>query len=185
MERNGSLNLQVNHHPPYYNPHQGFCRGISAVAWMIILGDAIHNFADGIAIGASFTSSLEIGASTSLAVFFHEVPHEFGMFVFTSTDCCIKVVYWIHDVCVFHEVQARSSACFRLWLISYTIYHKILMKKTLKNQVWQANVTRWFGKILPCLLHHPHTSDSQKVPQISSSWGNVPLYLSSYPGKTG
>ena len=46
---------------------------------MIILGDAIHNFADGIAIGASFTSSVGIGFSTSLAVFFHELPHEFGM----------------------------------------------------------------------------------------------------------
>jgi len=46
---------------------------------MIILGDTIHNFADGIVIGASFTTSLGIGASTSLAVLFHEVPHEFGM----------------------------------------------------------------------------------------------------------
>ena len=78
-QRSGCLNLQMDDHPPYYNPHQGFCRGISSVAWMIILGDTIHNFADGIAIGASFSSSLGIGASTSLAVFFHELPHEFGM----------------------------------------------------------------------------------------------------------
>jgi len=66
-------------HPPYFNPNQGFCHGISSVAWMIILGDTIHNFADGIAIRASFTSSLGIGASTSLAVFFHKLPHKFGM----------------------------------------------------------------------------------------------------------
>jgi len=48
---------------------------------MIIIGDGIHNFADGIAIGVSFTSSLGIGASTSLAVLFHEVPHEFGIYI--------------------------------------------------------------------------------------------------------
>ena len=77
--------MHMDHRPPYYNPHQGFFHGISSVAWMIILGDAIHNFADGIAIGASFTSSLGIGASTSLAVLFHEVPHEL------ATDCCIRV----------------------------------------------------------------------------------------------
>ena len=69
----------MDYHPVHYSPNQGFCHGITSVAWMIILGDGIHNFADGIAIGASFTHSLGIGASTSLAVFFHELPHEFGM----------------------------------------------------------------------------------------------------------
>ena len=86
----------MDHRPPYYNPHQGFFHGISAVAWMIILGDTIHNFADGIAIGASFTSSLGIGASTSLAVFFHEVPHEFGMLFVIANDCYIRVIYSMH-----------------------------------------------------------------------------------------
>ena len=85
----------MDHRPPYYNPHQGFFHGISAIAWMIILGDALHNFADGIAIGASFTSSLGIGASTSLAVLFHEVPHEFGMFLVVAINCCIRVIYYM------------------------------------------------------------------------------------------
>ena len=78
-QQRGCLNLQLDHHPVYFNPDQGFFHGISSVAWMIIIGDGIHNFADGIAIGVSFTSSLGIGASTSLAVLFHEVPQEFGM----------------------------------------------------------------------------------------------------------
>jgi len=74
-------NINVGDHPAYFNPDQGFCHGISSVAWMIILGDGIHNFADGIAIGASFTSSLGVGVSTSLAVLFHELPHEFGEWI--------------------------------------------------------------------------------------------------------
>ena len=78
--------MKIDHHPPYYNPHQGFFRGIPAVAWMIILGDAIHNFADGIAIGAAFTSSVGSGFSTSFAVLFHEVPHEFGMLLVNSVS---------------------------------------------------------------------------------------------------
>ena len=77
--------------PPYFNPNQGFFHGISSVAWMIILGDGIHNFADGIAIGASFTSSLGIGVSTSLAVFFHELPHEFGMLLQCDQFCVLKL----------------------------------------------------------------------------------------------
>ncbi|XP_008068173.2 zinc transporter ZIP4 [Carlito syrichta] len=48
--------------------------------YVITLGDAVHNFADGLAVGAAFTSSWKTGLATSLAVFCHEVPHELGDF---------------------------------------------------------------------------------------------------------
>ncbi|KAK3786505.1 hypothetical protein RRG08_039152 [Elysia crispata] len=53
---------------------------VAAVAWMVILGDGIHNFSDGLAIGAAFTNSITGGFSTSIAVFCHELPHEIGDF---------------------------------------------------------------------------------------------------------
>lgn len=48
--------------------------------YLITLGDAVHNFADGLAVGAAFTSSWKTGLATSLAVFCHELPHELGDF---------------------------------------------------------------------------------------------------------
>ncbi|XP_031165976.1 metal cation symporter ZIP8 [Sander lucioperca] len=54
---------------------------IKTVAWMITLSDALHNFIDGLAIGASFTVSVLAGFSTSIAIVCEEFPHELGDFV--------------------------------------------------------------------------------------------------------
>ncbi|XP_037686276.1 metal cation symporter ZIP8 [Choloepus didactylus] len=54
---------------------------IGTIAWMVTLCDALHNFIDGLAIGASFTLSLLQGLSTSIAILCEEFPHELGDFV--------------------------------------------------------------------------------------------------------
>ncbi|RMC13786.1 hypothetical protein DUI87_08869 [Hirundo rustica rustica] len=54
---------------------------IGTIAWMVTLSDAVHNFIDGLAIGASFTLSLLQGLSTSIAILCEEFPHELGDFV--------------------------------------------------------------------------------------------------------
>ena len=51
---------------------------IATVAWMIIIGDGLHNFIDGLAIGASCSTSVLSGLSTSLAIVCEELPHELG-----------------------------------------------------------------------------------------------------------
>ncbi|KAJ2939303.1 hypothetical protein O0L34_g13400 [Tuta absoluta] len=53
---------------------------IASVAWMVIMGDGLHNFTDGMAIGAAFASDIAGGFSTAIAVLCHELPHELGDF---------------------------------------------------------------------------------------------------------
>ena len=51
-----------------------------AFSYMILLGDGVHNFIDGLVIGASFLVSFPVGLSTTLAVILHEIPQEIGDF---------------------------------------------------------------------------------------------------------
>ncbi|XP_069790718.1 zinc transporter ZIP10 isoform X2 [Narcine bancroftii] len=76
-----------HHSNPAHHSH-GHCHsnkemqdaGITNIAWMVIMGDGMHNFSDGLAIGAAFSASITGGLSTSIAVFCHELPHELGDF---------------------------------------------------------------------------------------------------------
>jgi zinc and cadmium transporter len=49
-----------------------------AVGTLILVGDAIHNFVDGVLIAAAFLSDVRLGVVTSLAVAAHEIPQEIG-----------------------------------------------------------------------------------------------------------
>jgi zinc and cadmium transporter len=47
---------------------------------LIILGDSMHNFVDGVLIAAAFLTDIKLGIVTSLAVAAHEIPQEVGDF---------------------------------------------------------------------------------------------------------
>jgi len=51
---------------------------VPTVALLLLIGDGMHNFMDGIAIGIAFATGMQEGLGTSIAVFCHELPHELG-----------------------------------------------------------------------------------------------------------
>ncbi|KAA3675144.1 uncharacterized protein DEA37_0011775 [Paragonimus westermani] len=51
---------------------------LDPVVWMIVIGDGVHNFMDGLSIGAGFVNDLRLGLSVALAVLCEELPHELG-----------------------------------------------------------------------------------------------------------
>lgn len=100
---------------------------IKTVAWMITVSDAVHNFIDGLAIGASFTLSLLTGFSTSIAIFCEEFPHELGktqtqrhtvssrdhvIFYTKSFSLCLSVGDFV--ILLNSGMSVGQAACFNL-----------------------------------------------------------------------
>jgi zinc and cadmium transporter len=65
--------LHAHHHEDRDAPNPG-------LAAVNILGDAIHNFIDGVLIGASYLAGPTLGLTTTIAVLLHEIPQELGDF---------------------------------------------------------------------------------------------------------
>jgi len=66
---------QCEVHVPDNGGHQH-----SAAGTLILIGDGLHNFIDGILIAAAFLTDIHLGIVTSLAVAAHEIPQEVGDF---------------------------------------------------------------------------------------------------------
>lgn len=66
-----------HNHEHGHGHHHGVSKSAGA---LIIIGDGIHNFVDGVLIGAAFLTDVHLGIVTSLAVAAHEIPQEVGDF---------------------------------------------------------------------------------------------------------
>jgi len=60
--------------------HDSECEVHGRAAPLILIGDAFHNFVDGVVIAAAFLTSIPMGIAASLAVIAHEIPQEVGDF---------------------------------------------------------------------------------------------------------
>lgn len=69
-----------DHHHDHHQHNNDHDHGRRAAGMFIILGDSIHNFVDGVLIGAAFLTDAQLGIVTSLAVAAHEIPQEVGDF---------------------------------------------------------------------------------------------------------
>jgi zinc and cadmium transporter len=63
---------------------------------LVIAGDTMHNFIDGIVIGATFMVSIPLGIITTIAVAAHEIPQEIGDFgiLLKNGMSRIKIVFF-------------------------------------------------------------------------------------------
>lgn len=68
-------------HCEAHTPQEAFEKGSQhSTVSMILIGDGLHNFVDGVLIAAAFMTDINLGIVTSLAVAAHEIPQEMGDF---------------------------------------------------------------------------------------------------------
>jgi zinc transporter 7 len=90
-----------------------FYESLSASGWLNISADFMHNFTDGLAMGASHASGDgTLALAATLSIFFHEVPHEIGDF----TILIESGMRWVLFVVVIN-VKYSLSTC--MYFVSF------------------------------------------------------------------
>lgn len=157
---------------------------------LIVLGDGIHNFVDGVLIAAAFLTDLHLGIVTSLAVAAHEIPQEVGDFAillqsgYSKTKALVYnmlsslgtvaggvLAYFaldrVHDTLPYFLALAASSFIY----IAVADLIPTLHKKTHADAVIQQMVLIVAGVVLIAAVHH--YADSFSPPQGQAESQNL------------
>ena len=82
------------HHHEEYHEHE---KESKTTVPLVVIGDTVHNFIDGIVIAATFMVNIPLGMVTALAVFAHEVPQEIGDFgLLLHKRVSRKKIIWVN-----------------------------------------------------------------------------------------
>jgi zinc and cadmium transporter len=106
--------------------HEQPCDVHTRAGAMILIGDSLHNFVDGVAIAAAFASSTRLGIATSVAVIAHEVPQEVGDFaILLESGYTRSRAFWFNGLSSLAALPGAILAFYVLpfieWLVPYLL----------------------------------------------------------------
>ncbi|KAF2363754.1 Zinc/iron permease [Trinorchestia longiramus] len=118
----------VSHHGHSHHGHAHVSGRKDSLRMMILMGEGMHIFMDGMAIGAAFATSLTGGIATAIAVLCHELPHKVGDFALLfdmgmtrKTALQMVVLMWLLSLVgmIIGEVVGSIEAA-SPWIYSFT-----------------------------------------------------------------
>ena len=106
--------------------HEQPCDIHTRAGTMILIGDSVHNFVDGVAIAAAFAGSVPLGIATSVAVIAHEVPQEVGDFaILLESGYSRSRALWFNTLSSLAALPGAVMTFFLLpviqWLVPYLL----------------------------------------------------------------
>ena len=82
--KDGTKTSSHAHNHSHSHPSPGLSSSnITVMGWLNIIADLMHNFTDGLAMGACYAirgNSTSLGLAATMSILFHEIPHEIGDF---------------------------------------------------------------------------------------------------------
>lgn len=98
----------------FHHDHSTVHDNVEPTVPLVILGDTVHNFIDGIVIGSTFLISIPLGIVTTIAIAAHEIPQEIGDFGILLHNGLSRIKI------IFVNVLSAAAALFGA-LIAYAI----------------------------------------------------------------
>lgn len=95
--------------------HKENCEVHSSAGVMIVVGDALHNFMDGILIGSALLVSPALAYTSTLAVVAHEIPQETGDFaIMLSAGWSRRKALWANTLSSLATLPGAFGAYYAL-----------------------------------------------------------------------
>lgn len=151
---------------------------------LIILGDGIHNFVDGVLIAAAFLTDVKLGIVTSLAVAAHEIPQEVGDFAillhsgyskskalvynvaasFTTVIGGVLAYFWLADLRASLPYFLALAASSFIYIAVADLIPSLHKKTDIKTSLQQIALIA-AGVLLICTLHVvAHQFENVEIP---------------------
>lgn len=82
----------------HHHEHDSSVGRSKPVVPLVILGDTIHNFIDGLVVGGAFMVDVRLGVVTALATAAHEIPQEIGDFSILLSQGVPKAKVFVYNL---------------------------------------------------------------------------------------